>query len=115
MNGLRSKSKNFLDYIISMSLFSGTIFLIFIVSIFAIIFTYNAIAGSGDGFKYILPPVIETTVKNKLPEGSRNVVDLGNHWYIFELDVNNKTRKFLYHSMAPRIHMGDEMITELKD
>ena len=38
----------------------------------------------------------ETVRNNCVPHGAKNVKDMGNYWYTFELEVDGKTRKFLY-------------------
>jgi hypothetical protein len=49
----------------------------------------------------------------KLPNGSKKVLDLGNDWYTFELEIDGKNRKFLYHSYHHGSDSSMDAITEL--
>jgi hypothetical protein len=49
----------------------------------------------------------------RLPNGSKKVMDLGNDWYTFEAEINGKTRMFLYHSYHHGSDSSMDAITEL--
>jgi hypothetical protein len=56
---------------------------------------------------------LERFASERLPNGSRKVMDLGNDWFTFELETDGKNRKFLYHSYHHRMDSSMDAITEL--
>lgn len=51
-----------------------------------------------------------------LPRNTKNIVDLGNNWVTFDLDIEGKTRCFIYHKSYEgfgEISYGFEAISEL--
>jgi hypothetical protein len=54
---------------------------------------------------------------NNLPNESKKVMDLGNGWYTFDLEIDGKNRRFLYHKVWNRTYgeypVMSESLTEL--
>ena len=56
----------------------------------------------------------QSKTSDNLPKNAKNVADMGNHWFYFELEVGKKTRKFLLVSRYDD-GSGARCVVELKE